>query len=526
MENQPSNDESLDKPTVEFDWNFSTSKPVKVQEKLDQVDWSSSLFDSNSFAKRFQNDDLELELDLKISDSEDEEEINKKIETKEEKPKIEVSNQMISSDPEIKDSTNLKITDIFAQQIKFISCLKILIEEMSNLATGFEVYGGQLRYYMYYWLERETKFLREFGDHVCLKDIIDSNNVESETSIDDSPLLSITESIKNGNYNNMSNESSSSLLHEQVINDQNIFQEKIRRFNKRKIWLRSNELLLRTFLSYCSLHSASTQGLASVKMELVLLMQELVEDRSTAMRQLCETVPLQTTTTIPLLAASIASSKNILAGPIQMLKRLSFDVLSSVASIVRVPNIFDYPILISTLKEVSVSLSSCIYQCLCDYDSEICDESPETLDQNSSSSIVEFNPTELSRNILYKTTYLMKKDELKKNLRNRPINLDNNPYKINSQPRNWPGLAHLNKILERSIEDQEVPKLKVLLYESLVAVYSSLLLNAFVFYDCSNLYRLISKEWNETMWNKLFGGACQLEYKYKYSAKPLSLGKN
>jgi hypothetical protein len=35
--------------------------------------------------------------------------------------------------------------DTFAQQIKFISCLKILIEEMSTLATGFEVVGGQLR---------------------------------------------------------------------------------------------------------------------------------------------------------------------------------------------------------------------------------------------------------------------------------------------------------------------------------------------------------------------------------------------
>ena len=34
---------------------------------------------------------------------------------------------------------------MFAQQMKFISCLKILIEEMSTLATGFEVIGGQLR---------------------------------------------------------------------------------------------------------------------------------------------------------------------------------------------------------------------------------------------------------------------------------------------------------------------------------------------------------------------------------------------
>ena len=36
--------------------------------------------------------------------------------------------------------------DIMAQQLKFISCLKILMEELSTLATGFEADGGQLRY--------------------------------------------------------------------------------------------------------------------------------------------------------------------------------------------------------------------------------------------------------------------------------------------------------------------------------------------------------------------------------------------
>lgn len=62
-------------------------------------------------------------------------------------------------------SSSTKIVDTFAQQLKFISCLKILIEEMSTLANGFEVVGGQLRYYMYYWLERETELLKKLGDY-------------------------------------------------------------------------------------------------------------------------------------------------------------------------------------------------------------------------------------------------------------------------------------------------------------------------------------------------------------------------
>jgi hypothetical protein len=72
----------------------------------------------------------------------------------------------------------------------------------------------------------------------------------------------------------------------------------------------------------------------------------------------------------------------------------------------------------------------------------------------------------------------------------------------------------LNKLLERD-QDNEAPKLKILLFESLVAVYASLLINAFVFYDCSTIWRLLSKQWTEQMWSKLFGGGCQVEYRYR-----------
>ena len=72
----------------------------------------------------------------------------------------------------------------------------------------------------------------------------------------------------------------------------------------------------------------------------------------------------------------------------------------------------------------------------------------------------------------------------------------------------------MTKLLERE-QDIEAPKLKILLFESLVAVYCSILINAFVFYDCSTLWRLLPKEWNDQMWNILFGGGCVTEYKYR-----------
>jgi hypothetical protein len=95
-----------------------------------------------------------------------------------------------------------------------------------------------------------------------------------------------------------------------------------------------------------------------------------------------------------------------------------------------------------------------------------------------------------------------------------------NQEKVFTSPKNWPGISTLNKLLERD-QDNEAPKLKILLFESLVAVYTSLLINAFVFYDCSTIWRLLSKQWNEQMWNKLFGGGCQVEYKYRTTSSSI-----
>lgn len=47
-----------------------------------------------------------------------------------------------------------------AQQLKFIACLKIAMEELATLATGFEVEGGQLRYQLYIWLEKQVDVLK------------------------------------------------------------------------------------------------------------------------------------------------------------------------------------------------------------------------------------------------------------------------------------------------------------------------------------------------------------------------------
>lgn len=37
---------------------------------------------------------------------------------------------------------------------------QVLMEELGNLATGFEVDGGQLRHQLYIWLEKEVDVLK------------------------------------------------------------------------------------------------------------------------------------------------------------------------------------------------------------------------------------------------------------------------------------------------------------------------------------------------------------------------------
>lgn len=52
---------------------------------------------------------------------------------------------------------------------------------------------------------------------------------------------------------------------------------KLERIARRRQWLLANQALLRSLMSFCSLHGASGVGLAAVRMELMLLLQ--VRDR-------------------------------------------------------------------------------------------------------------------------------------------------------------------------------------------------------------------------------------------------------
>ena len=69
-------------------------------------------------------------------------------------------------------------------------------------------------------------------------------------------------------------------------------------------------------------------GLASVRMELILLLQELQQEKSH--KQLLSPLPFPTT--LPLLSACIAQQKTVVADPVRHLHNLAHDMLISITN--------------------------------------------------------------------------------------------------------------------------------------------------------------------------------------------------
>lgn len=123
-------------------------------------------------------------------------------------------------------------------------------------------------------------------------------------------------------------------------------------------------------MSYCSLHGASGGGLASVRMELVLLLQELQQEKT--QQQLLSPLPFPTT--LPLLSASVACNKTVVADPVRHLQSLEHDMLQTIVELRNIPmphkSIAHY-CEVFILRDLAIALSACIYQSLCDSDTFI-----------------------------------------------------------------------------------------------------------------------------------------------------------
>ncbi|XP_040162057.1 dmX-like protein 2 isoform X4 [Anopheles arabiensis] len=382
--------------------------------------------------------------------------------------------------------------DIMAQQLKFIACLKILMEELSTLATGFEVDGGQLRYQLYVWLEREVEALKQ----LCNYSTGDSENTAIEDTTTNAEAMDRDTPVLANKFQH-----DKPTLHEILIQEKQDFEAKVQRAARRKRWLKANETLLRTLLSYCSLHGASGGGLASVRMELVLLLQELQQEKT--QQQLLSPLPFPTT--LPLLSACVAGNKTVIADPLRYLQSHTHDMLQTMVNMRTPPHMnraYTFPSGIFVLRDLAVALSACIYQSLCDSDTFSVKQSSSSIDGGSQGCHSPGMETIAKLNASCQSTHLMANAAAHQ--RRRKYSTDE-PLAVSTPPSKWPGVTNLRALLARE-KDEDTPRLNVLLCESFVAAYMALFVYALTTCDCHILYRLAGQNFCDSSWSTLFGG--------------------
>lgn len=253
--------------------DFSPSSPVKdleTKEPSSSDDWSQPVlnglgsssdcssgkhssstlsFDWSQPSVVFQDEHLKLQSDS--DDSEESSLVMKELKPLKKTEKLyETSSSYTDSFSVVDDKDILSQSeDVISAQLKFRACLKILTVELRTLSTGYEVDGGKLRYQLYQWLEREVIALQKTCDY----------SVEVE-EIESGICVMPEEATLHENTEDLADEQKNMLQKED--------------FQRRRQWLLKYQSLLRMFLSYCILHGSHGGGLASVRMELILLLQE------------------------------------------------------------------------------------------------------------------------------------------------------------------------------------------------------------------------------------------------------------
>ncbi|KAM6223193.1 dmX-like protein 1 isoform 2-T2 [Rhynchocyon petersi] len=470
----------------------SPSSPLKFDTREDKaaIDWSQSLingFESSSEGSSerqsnstlsfdwsqpsvvFQDDSLELKWD---SDN-DEENEDLPLSMKELKPlQRKISKKLDETSSNYTDSFSTldendilsPSEDIIAVQLKFRACLKILTVELRTLSTGYEIDGGKLRYQLYHWLEKEVIALQRTCDY-C-------SDVEELHSV----------FVENGDEFNEDGEDS---LHQNKQLREN--------FKEKRQWLLKYQSLLRMFLSYCILHGSHGGGLASVRMELILLLQESQQETSEPI----VSSPLSEQTSVPLLFACTASAKTVVANPLLHLSNLTHDILHAIVNFDSPPHPDIHNNNVYVMHTLAASLSACIYQCLCG------SQNYSSLQANQFTGMV------------YQTVLLPHRHSLKAGSLDEAIT-------PNTSPAQWPGITSLLRLLNSSGEEAH-PGLTILLCEILTAVYLSLFIHGLATHSSNELFRIVAHPLNEKMWSAVFGGGAHIPSKEQTHAKTLTV---
>lgn len=143
-------------------------------------------------------------------------------------------------------------------------------------------------------------------------------------------------------------------LSEVILAEQSDFDAKLARLARRRRWLKTNKALLRTLLSFSVLHGSCGGGLVSMRMELLLLLQELQQQPAS---QKLLTTPVPLPTSLPLLSASVAVAKTVVADPMEHLYSMTYDLLHTIVECRSPPDTKTHPNKVcSSLREVLLCL--------------------------------------------------------------------------------------------------------------------------------------------------------------------------
>uniref|UniRef100_A0A8R1HL41 WD_REPEATS_REGION domain-containing protein n=1 Tax=Caenorhabditis japonica TaxID=281687 RepID=A0A8R1HL41_CAEJA len=306
-------------------------------------------------------------------------------------------------------------TDIFAQHMKFVASLRILTEELSTLASGLEKNGGKLRNQLLNWLQKEIATLKLNCDY----------NADGEENNED-------------------------------VESENIRDESVT--YQQNSWLVVNQKLLRTFTSFCTLHSAHNSKMASVLMELLLLLLHVQKGSKNDASTLGNTFPL--------FEAVTSSQKMFVSSPLAFIENQCFDLLSAINELTDVSAMTINLRKCYMLYNLSQGFSCCLYHSLCDID----------------------------------------QTENRAGISKEAVN------HVATAPVKWPGLESLIASLGRE-KDEDAPQLRLLIIESFLAIFMSLFCFAFSAYDSRWLYRLSAHEIDPIKFGYIFGGGGELKKK-------------
>uniref|UniRef100_A0A8C1RDL7 Dmx-like 2 n=1 Tax=Cyprinus carpio TaxID=7962 RepID=A0A8C1RDL7_CYPCA len=443
--------------------NVSAPQPQENGGKASDFAWgteSSAGLDWSQPMVKMEDEGLQLDWGYDKEEDEDEEGglTMKKPEVEDEDAKKPSKSAAVQRE----DSKGESEVDVIAEQLKFRACLKILMTELRTLATGYEVDGGKLRFQLYNWLEKEIEAMHYICNYKVYKGKIEIASYDHFKMIAKSLML-IT-----GAY-------------ERHQMERRRLQAKQLHAERRKSWLRENQALLRVFLSYCSLHGAKGGGVTSVRMELLFLLQESQQEMT--VKQLQSPLPLPTT--LPLLSASIAPTKTVIANPVLHLRNHIHDILYTIVQMEAPPHPDVLDDRVNALHTLAASLSACIYQSLCDSHS-----------YSSQSETNQFT------GMVYQGLLLSDR----RRLRTESIEEHATPT---SAPAQWPGVSSLISLLACAQGDDQI-RLNVMLCEAVVAVYLSLLIHGLGTHSGNELFRLAAHPLNNRMWAAVFGGGAKL----------------